>query len=62
MSTKRKKRGFALLDKAQLYTVTSAGGKTAHAVGNAHTWTREEAVKAGSKGGMKHKGSKWSGL
>jgi hypothetical protein len=62
MSTKRKKRGFSLLNKAQLYAVASAGGKTAHAVGNAHTWTHEEAVKAGSKGGKKLKGSKWSRL
>ena len=62
MSAKCKKRGFTLLSKAQLYAVTSAGGKTAHAVGTAHTWTREEAVKAGSKGGRKLKGSKWSRL
>ena len=62
MSAKRKKRGFALLSKAQLYAVASAGGKTVHAVGNAHTWTHEEAAKAGSKGGKKLKGSKWSRL
>jgi hypothetical protein len=62
MATKRKKRGFALLSKAQLHAVASAGGKTAHAVGTAHTWTQEEALKAGSKGGMKLKGSKWSRL
>ena len=62
MAAKRKKRRFALLSKAELYAVTSAGGKTAHAVGNAHTWTREEAVKAGRKGRMKRKGSKWSRL
>ena len=62
MSAKRKKRGFALLSKAELYAVSSAGGKISHAVGNAHTWTHEEAVKAGSKGGKKLKGSKWSRL
>jgi len=55
-----KKRGFALMSKAQLYAVTSAGGKAVHAVGTAHTWTRDEAIKAGSKGGKKLKGSKWS--
>ena len=60
MSVKRKKRGFALMSKAQLYAVTSAGGKAVHAVGTAHTWTRDEAIKAGSKGGKKLKGSKWS--
>ena len=62
MSAKRKKRGFALLSKAQLYAVTSAGGKVVHAQGKAHTWTHDEAVKAGSKGGKKLKGSKWSRL
>jgi len=62
MSAKRKKRGFALMSKAQLHAVTSAGGKAAHALGNAHTWTKDEAIKAGSKGGMKLKGSKWSRL
>ena len=62
MPAKRKKRGFALLSKGQLHAVHSAGGKTAHAVGNAHTWTREEAIKFGSKGGKKLKGSKWSRL
>jgi uncharacterized protein len=60
MAAKRKKRGFALMNKAQLYAVTSAGGKSAHALGTAHTWTKQEAVKAGSKGGKKLKGSKWS--
>ena len=48
------------MSKAQLYAVTSAGGKAVHAVGTAHTWTRDEAIKAGSKGGKKLKGSKWS--
>jgi hypothetical protein len=62
MSAKRKKRGFALLDKAQLYAVTSAGGKTAHAVGNAHTWTHEEAVKAGLKSRKRRKRPKLSRL
>ena len=62
MSVKRKKRGFALLSKGQLHAVTSAGGKAVHAKGNAHTWTHAEAIKAGSKGGKKLKGSKWSRL
>jgi hypothetical protein len=48
------------MSKAQLYAVTSAGGKAVHAMGTAHTWTRQEAVKFGSKGGKKLKGSKWS--
>jgi hypothetical protein len=46
------------MSKAQLYAVTSAGGKSAHAVGTAHTWTKQEAVKFGSKGDKKLKGSK----
>ena len=62
MSAKSTKRCFALMSKAQLHAVKSAGGKAVHAEGNAHTWTKEEAVKAGSKGGMKLKGSKWSRL
>ena len=62
MSVKRKKRGFALLSQGQLHAVTSAGGKSVHAKGNAHTWTHAEAIKAGSKGGNKLKGSKWSRL
>jgi len=62
MAAKRKKRGFALLSKAQLHAVTSAGGKAVYAQGTAHTWTREEAAKFGSKGGKKLKGSKWSRL
>ena len=31
------------------------GGKTAHAMGKAHTWTREEAQIAGRKGGLRRK-------
>jgi hypothetical protein len=62
MSVKRKKRGFALLSKGQLPAVASAGGKAVHAKGNAHMWTHAEAIKAGSKGGKKLKGSKWSRL
>ena len=60
MAAKRKKRGFARLRKAQLYAVTSAGGKAVHAQGKGHAWIHDEAVKAGGKGGKKLKGSKWS--
>jgi hypothetical protein len=31
--------------------IASKGGKAAHAMGTAHTWTSEEAQAAGRKGG-----------
>jgi hypothetical protein len=31
--------------------IASKGGKTAHALGLAHTWTSDEAKAAGRKGG-----------
>ena len=31
--------------------IASKGGKAAHAKGTAHTFTREEAIRAGRKGG-----------
>lgn len=33
-------------------SVSSLGGKAAHAKGTAHKWTTEEAREAGRKGGM----------
>jgi general stress protein YciG len=57
-----KKRGFGSMDKEKLRRVQSTGGKAAHAMGKAHTWSPEEAKKAGRKGGLKLKGSKWSRL
>jgi hypothetical protein len=38
-----KKRGFASLSKEQLLMVSASGGRRAHALGNAHRFTVEEA-------------------
>ncbi len=46
-----KKRGFGSMDKQQRSAIASMGGKAAHAQGTAHTWTKEEARKAGRVGG-----------
>jgi len=45
------KRGFACMDPARQREIASQGGKAAHASGNAHEFTSEEAREAGSKGG-----------
>ena len=48
---KGKGRGFASMDKTKQRTIASKGGKAAHKKGTAHTWTSEEARKAGKLGG-----------
>ena len=45
------KRGFASMDPEKQRAIASKGGKAAHASGNAHEFTPEEARKAGRKGG-----------
>jgi hypothetical protein len=35
--------------------IASLGGKAAHALGTAHTYTHEEAIIAGWKGGLRRK-------
>ncbi|MFL6710374.1 MAG: KGG domain-containing protein [Massilia sp.] len=45
-------RGFASMDPNKQREIASEGGKAAHASGNAHEFTSEEARKAGS---MSHK-------
>ena len=42
-------RGFAAMDPAQQRCIASEGGRAAHASGNAHEFTSEEARAAGSK-------------
>lgn len=42
-------RGFASMDPAQQREIAAEGGRAAHASGNAHEFTSEEAKKAGSK-------------
>jgi len=48
-------RGFASMPKEQGRAIAGLGGKAAHAKGKAHTWTREEAKRAGRKGGLRRK-------
>ncbi|WP_305822558.1 KGG domain-containing protein [Massilia brevitalea] len=53
-------RGFASMDPQRQREIASEGGRAAHASGNAHEFTSEEARRAGS---MSHKndGNKQSG-
>ena len=53
-------RGFASMDPQKQREIASEGGRAAHASGNAHEFTSEEARRAGS---MSHKndGSQQSG-
>ena len=44
-------RGFAAMDEAKQRQIASKGGKAAHEKGTAHEFTRDEAQKAGKKGG-----------
>ena len=46
-------RGFASMDPEKQREIASEGGKAAHASGNAHEFTSEEAARAGS---MSHQG------
>jgi len=46
-----KPRGFAAMSPEKRREISSKGGKTAHAMGKAHTFTSKEAAKAGRKGG-----------
>lgn len=45
------RRGFASLDPEQRRQIAQLGGRTAHALGLAHTFTSAEAQAAGRKGG-----------
>lgn len=45
----RKKRGFAAMKPEMQRRIASQGGKAAHASGNAHEFTVEEARAAGAK-------------
>ncbi len=48
-------KGFASMSKEKRQAIASLGGKAAHAQGKAHTWTREEAQRAGRKDGLRRK-------
>jgi general stress protein YciG len=45
----RKRRGFAAMDPELQRQIASQGGRAAHAGGNAHEFTSEEARAAGAK-------------
>ncbi|QQG49858.1 MAG: stress-induced protein [Candidatus Berkelbacteria bacterium] len=55
MARLKSKRGFASMDASTQRRIASAGGRAAHASGNAHQWTPKEASKAGKKGGRARK-------
>jgi len=44
-------RGFASMDPEKQREIAREGGRAAHASGNAHEFTSEEAAEAGRKGG-----------
>lgn len=45
------RRGFASMDPERQRQIASEGGRAAHASGNAHEFTPDEARAAGKKGG-----------
>ena len=54
-------RGFASMDKERVREIASEGGRAAHASGNAHEFTSEEAREAGRKGGQASGGGNQGG-
>ncbi|AVS78481.1 stress-induced protein [Paracidovorax avenae] len=55
------RRGFAGMDPARQREIASLGGRAAHASGNAHQFTSEEAREAGRKSHRKSAASSGSG-
>lgn len=49
----KSRKGFAAMDAARQRLIASLGGKAAHQQGVAHQWSRQEAIAAGKKGGLK---------
>lgn len=47
----KSRRGFAAMNEDKQREIASKGGKAAHASGNAHEFTPEEAREAGRRGG-----------
>jgi general stress protein YciG len=47
-----RRRGFAAMDPNRIRALAGKGGRAAHAAGNAHQFTRDEARVAGRKGGL----------
>src|SRR5690606_41331398 len=48
-TNRRSGRGFASMDPARRREIASLGGRAAHASGNAHEFTSEEAQAAGAR-------------
>ena len=48
----KQRRGFALMTPERLKEISRAGGRRAHALGNAHEFDAKEAQAAGRKGGL----------
>lgn len=48
--SKKHLRGFGSMDPERQRRIASLGGRTAHELGHAHTFTSEEAKVAGKKG------------
>ncbi|ABM32486.1 KGG domain-containing protein [Paracidovorax citrulli] len=55
------RRGFAGMDPARQREIASLGGRAAHASGNAHQFTSEEAREAGRKSHRKSAASSGAG-
>jgi general stress protein YciG len=48
----KKKRGFAMMDRAEVSRLAQRGGVAAHRAGTAHEFSSDEARAAGRKGGL----------
>jgi general stress protein YciG len=49
---KKARRGFAVMDRAQVREFARRGGIAAHVAGRAHEFNSDEARAAGRKGGL----------
>jgi len=58
MTEEKKKQGFALLTPERRAEIARKGGLKVHALGLGHRWTKEEASKAGQKGGTISRGGR----
>lgn len=56
INEEKKKKGFANMTREKRVAIAAKGGFSAHRLGVAHTWTKEEARVAGAKGGRMNLG------
>jgi general stress protein YciG len=49
---RKKRKGFACMDRERVRAIARKGGEAAQAKGTAHRFTSEEAAEAGRKGGV----------